>query len=427
MTVYKLVRKKISSEQIFMLSVLLVNGGNYLYNLLLGRLLGPAVFAEAALLVTLLLVLSFVGMTFQLASAKFAVLLEDTQWARFRFKIYKGALLGGCVAMLLLIMLASSLQDLFLTRSSNMFIVFAIGIPIYFVMSVNRGIYQGKLAFNKLATTYQTEMWSRLGITLLLLWALPFDPATIVALGILISLFFGMLPTDLKNFRFDRAARLTTANTKLVSTFIVLTACYEGTQIIINNSDILMVKHYFEATQAGLYASLALIGRVVYFIAWMFVMILLPTVVQRKKDGLSTAPVLFKYVLIIGVFSTIIVTACWLFPELIVQLMFGEDYLAISSLLWKYATATSLFAISNIFAYYYLSLDHYVPVIISGILGFSQIALIALYHDSLEQVVVVQIIAMAILLLFQLVYFVYKNNKNKKELLKAEPNLIQNN
>jgi O-antigen/teichoic acid export membrane protein len=188
-----------------------------------------------------------------------------------------------------------------------------------------------------------------------------------------------------------------------------------------------MVKHYFEATQAGLYASLALIGRVVYFIAWMFVMILLPTVVQRKKDGLSTAPVLFKYVLIIGVLSAIIVMACWLFPELIVQLMFGEDYLAISGLLWKYATATSLFAISNIFAYYYLSLDHYVPVIISGILGFSQIALIAFYHDSLEQVVVVQIIAMAVLLLFQLVYFVYKNNKHKKELSKAEPNLIQNN
>ncbi len=427
MTVYRLIQKKVSPEQIFMLSVLLVNGGNYLYNLLLGRLLGPEVFAEAALLVTLLLVLSFIGMTFQLAAAKFAVLLEDTQWSRFRFKIYKGALLGGCIAMLLLIVFAPSLQNLFLTKSSNMFIVFAIGIPVYFFMSVNRGIYQGKMAFKKLSTTYQTEMWSRLGITLLLLWALPLDPATVVALGIVISLFFGMLPTDSKNFRFNKSARLTAANTKLVSTFIVLTACYEGTQIIINNSDILMVKHYFDAKQAGLYASLALIGRVVYFIAWMFVMILLPTVVQRKKDGLSTAPVLFKYVSIIGILSALIVSACWMFPELIVQLMFGEDYLAISGLLWKYATATSLFAISNIFAYYYLSLDHYVPVIISGILGFLQIALITIYHDNLEQVVMVQIIAMAILLLFQLVYFVYKNNKNKKELFKADTNPIQNN
>lgn len=415
MTVFKLIKEKVSPEQVFMLSVLLVNGGNYIYNLLLGRLLGPSVFAEAALLVTLLLVLSFAGMTFQLAAAKFAVLFENDQWARFRFKMYKGALLTGVLSMILLVLFAENLQNIFQTKSETMFVVFALGIPIYFLMSVNRGIYQGKMAFTKLSTSYQTEMWSRLGITLLLIFVLPFEPATLVALGILISFFFGMLPTDSKNFKFDKTARLTSENTKMVSTFIILTACYEGTQIIINNSDILMVKHYFDATQAGLYASLALIGRVVYFVAWMFVMILLPTVVQRKKDGLATAPVLFKYVIIIGILSAAIVSACWLFPELIVSLMFGEQYLAISGLLWKYAMATSIFAISNIFAYYYLSLDHYVPVIISGILGVSQIGLIVFYHESLEQVVIVQIIAMAVLLVFQLAYFVYKNNKGKKE------------
>ncbi len=415
MTVFKLIKEKVSPEQVFMLSVLLVNGGNYIYNLLLGRLLGPSVFAEAALLVTLLLVLSFAGMTFQLAAAKFAVLFESDQWARFRFKMYKGALLTGVLSMILLILFAENLQNLFQTKSATMFMVFALGIPVYFLMSVNRGIYQGKMAFTKLSTSYQTEMWSRLGITLLLIFVLPFEPATLVALGILISFFFGMLPTESKNFKFDKTARLTSENTKMVSTFIILTACYEGTQIIINNSDILMVKHYFDATQAGLYASLALIGRVVYFVAWMFVMILLPTVVQRKKDGLATAPVLFKYVIIISLLSATIVSACWLFPELIVSLMFGEQYLAISGLLWKYAMATSIFAISNIFAYYYLSLDHYVPVIISGILGVSQIGLIVFYHESLEQVVIVQIIAMAVLLIFQLTYFVYKNNKSKKE------------
>ena len=35
------VKQKISAQQIFMLSALLVNTGNYAYNLLLGRLLGP--------------------------------------------------------------------------------------------------------------------------------------------------------------------------------------------------------------------------------------------------------------------------------------------------------------------------------------------------------------------------------------------------
>ena len=39
--------RKLTQEQWFMLSVLAVNAGNYLYNLILGRVLGPAQFADA--------------------------------------------------------------------------------------------------------------------------------------------------------------------------------------------------------------------------------------------------------------------------------------------------------------------------------------------------------------------------------------------
>jgi O-antigen/teichoic acid export membrane protein len=202
-----------------------------------------------------------------------------------------------------------------------------------------------------------------------------------------------------------------TLNTQPILTFFALTAFYELTQIIINNSDILMVKHYFDSEQAGLYASLALIGRVVYFVAWMFVMLLLPKVVQLKKDGFDTLPILLKYVSYIVCLSTIIVFGTFLYPEFVVRMMFGEKYLPIAFLLWKYALATSIFAVANIFAYYFLSINKYVPVIISAVLGLTQIVLIVLYHNSLEQVVVMQIIAMVILLLFQLIFFFFDNIK----------------
>ena len=116
-------------------------------------------------------------------------------------------------------------------------------------------------------------------------------------------------------------------------------------------------------------------------------MLLLPTVVEKQKNGEPTAPVLFKYAAYIGVLSMTIIAACALVPELIIQIMFGEAYLAMAPLLWQYALATSLFAISNIFAYYFLSLDQYKPVIVSGLLGISQIVLIMLFHSSLTLVV----------------------------------------
>ncbi|CAM4368038.1 oligosaccharide flippase family protein [Zobellia nedashkovskayae] len=405
--------KKVSQEQLFMGSVLLVNGGNYLYNLLLGRLLGPAAFSEAALLVTLLLVLSFMGMTFQLATAKFAVIFSGKEWDIFKNISYRQASIVGLIIGVLILIFSKQLQSLFNTESHWMFIIFGLGIPIYFFMSVNRGAYQGKQEFGKLSITYQTEMWSRLLLTMILLFLLDIEPGTLVALGIFLSFLFGLFPSDSTSISFKESRKLSPDNAKRVSQFIWLTACYEFTQIIINNSDVLLVKHYFEPTEAGLYASLALIGRVVYFVAWMFVMLLLPVVVQKQKDGEPTAPILFKYVSYIGLLSAGIVAACYLFPELIITLMFGDSYVAMSSLLWQYALATSLFAISNIFAYYFLSLDHYVPVILSGVLGLSQIVLVVLYHDNLESVVHMQLIAMSILLVVQLVYFASKELGNK--------------
>lgn len=413
MTAIRLVLYNISPEKLFIGSVLVVNGGNYLYNLILGRLLGPAVYSEAALLITFLLVLSFLGMTFQLATAKFAILFSNDDWVALEQMLYKYALGFGLLIGILLFAFADNLQELFHTESSLLFKTFAVSVPLYFFVSVNRGKYQGKQDYQKLSLTYQAEMWGRLVVTLALLWVVPFKPTFLVALGIALSFVFGLIPTDFNIKRIIKKVKLSKENKRKVMTFIALTACYELTQIIINNSDILLVKHYFDTFNAGLYSSLALIGRVVYFVAWMFVMLLLPTVVQKQKDGEATAPILIKYVSYIGLLAIAIIFCCAVFPEFIVQLMFGEAYVSMAPLLWQYALATSLFAISNIFAYYFLSLDKYIPVILSGVLGISQIVMIMFFHSTLYMVVQVQIIAMVALLVAQLLYFAHNNILNK--------------
>ncbi|GAA4230905.1 oligosaccharide flippase family protein [Postechiella marina] len=408
--------RKITPEQLFMLSVLAVNGGNYLYNLILGRLLGPEQFADAAVLITFLLVLSFVAMTFQLVTAKFSVIFEANVFTNFISRVYKRASIVGLLCGILIVVFAKQLQLVFNTSTSSMFVIFGIGVPLYFLMSVNRGIFQGKKEFKSLSITYQSEMLSRLIITLGLIFLFNIQSSVVIAIGILISFGFGLLPFKAKHVSFKKTF-LDKAHSKKITNFFVLTAFYELTQIIINNSDILLVKHYFESYEAGLYASLALIGRIVYFIAWMFVMLLLPTVVQLNKEGKSTAPILFKYVIYIALIASVIVLACAILPETMITILFGDSYLAMAPLLWKYALATGMFAVSNIFAYYYLSLDKYIPVIISGVFGMLQMGLVVFYHDSLEQVVHMQIVAMALLLCIQITWFVIDLKlSNKKKL-----------
>ncbi|CAA0157314.1 MATE family efflux transporter [Tenacibaculum maritimum] len=412
-TLTRKVKNKITPEHLFMISVLLVSGGNYLYNLLLGRFLGPEKFADAAVLITFLLVLSFLAMTFQLVTAKFLVAFDGDTLEPFIAKTFKYALATGIGLGALIIIFSSELQTFFKISSVNTFIVFGLGVPIYFMMSVNRGLLQGKKEFTSLSVTYQAEMLSRLVLTMGLLMFLEIDTSLIVSIGIFCSFLLGLVPFKYKRISFVTSKVLGIIENKMVRNFFIVTAFYELTQILINNSDILLVKHYFDGYNAGLYASLALIGRVVYFIAWMFVMLLLPTVVQLKKEGKPTLSVLLKYVSAISLITILIILGCLLFPNQIIYLLFGGDYLEVVPLLWKYALATGIFAISNIFAYYYLSIDEYTPVILSGLFGMLQIVLVIFFHKSLEEVVHMQIIAMSLLLAVQLSFFLWKYYKDK--------------
>ena len=401
----------IRPETLFIVSSFLVNGGNYLYNLFLGRILGPEAFADAAILITLLLVISFMAMTFQIVVAKFTVTFTTSEKVAFRKWVLQRATAVGVVLGAAMIVFSEELQVFFNTSSSSMFLFFGIGIPVYFITSVHRGSIQGSNDFTALSGSYQMEMWARLIGTFALLFLIGMNPIESVAISISISFVAGLFPWKKSTSIKLSLPKLSKEHKKQIKTFFLLTAFYECTQIICNNSDILLVKHYFDATESGLYSSLALIGRVIYFITWMFVMLLLPKVVLLKKEGKATKPLLLKYVGYISGFASIITILSFLFPQTAVILLFGDAYTSIAPLLGWYALATSLFAISNIFAYYFLSLDTYIPILFSGIMGLAQVGLIICFHDSLFTVVLMQIIAMACLLVVQLVYFF--TNKNR--------------
>ncbi|WP_445382580.1 sugar isomerase [Robiginitalea sp. IMCC43444] len=388
-----------------MISSLLVNGGNYLYNLILGRMLGPGFFSEAALMVTLLLILSFLGMTLQLTVTKFSAQLQAWEQESLVVTMNRLAIFIGGVLGIVVILLAPVLQEYFQTQNALMFRIFGLGIPIYFLLSISRGNAQGQFDLKKLSISYQSEMWGRLIVTALILLIIPFQPGILVSFGILVSLVLGFFPLSGGKIKLLKARSLETKVKRNIKVFLCITACYELTQILINNSDVLLVKRYFDAEQAGLYAALALIGRVVYFIAWMFVMLLLPEVVRAKKEGKATGSLLFKYVGYVGVLSMFIVLACAIFPNEIIKLLFGMEYIAMAGLLWQYALATALFAIANIFTYYFLSLEQYKPIWFSAVFGLLQVILIGLFHRDLEMVVQIQIFAMLALFASQLMYF----------------------
>ena len=396
---------KLSTSQQFMICILFVNAGNYLYNLVLGRWLGPELFSNVALLVTLLLMLSFLAMTLQLLSAKFIIELPSEKINSFKNKLFKLSFGIGTLLTILCVFFAKNINELFHLNNPSAIYIFALGIPVYFMMSISRGLHQGKQDFTKLSQSYIMEMSGRIIVTFVLIGGTSISPTIAVSVGIVVSFLIGLFPNQFRFKKLKTSLEISSDDQKTIVKFIIITLLYECTQIIINNSDILIVKHYFNDIESGLYASLALIGRVVYFITWMLIMLLLPKVIEAKKQGDDPKKILLKYFKYIICITISLVIICFFFPQTIINLLFGKAYISMSPLLCKYAIATSLFALGNLFVYYFLSLSQYKPVVIAVFFGIAQLVLLILFHNTLETVVHVQIGLMFTFLIVMLVWF----------------------
>jgi len=407
-------------------STLIVNIGNYGLNLLLGRFLGPEEFAAANIITTLVLVLSFTALGIQLTTTKFVSTYhadgDQEKLDIFIAWMKKYALIFSVSLSVILILLQGSIKSFLNFSSTTPLLMLFVAIPFYIDMSVSRGFFQGSNQFKKLAYTYIVEMLGRLVFTCMLVYICLFLHQTwaieAIAFGFVMSFFFGAyiarIPTIsfFKNIKFEHSKQL--------FYFLAIVGFYEFSQIIINNSDVLLAKHFFENREAGLYASLALIGRVVFFATWTIVTLLFPTVIEREKKGESHIQLFWGSVGIVALFGCTIILACYSLDTFIVNILFGEAYLVTAPLLWKYAVATTLFSCANVFVYYHMSLENYTPVGISLCIGFFQILGISLFHGSMEEVITVQITLMASMFLAMIIYQnIYTAKKNKPVVAKA--------
>lgn len=397
-----LLRSKIASASaMLMISMTVVNAGNYVYNLIMGRWLGPSLFADLSLIVTLLLAVTFLTAPIQMTTARYSAIHtadgDGQALASTRRFIWFIALGLGLSLTAFFAILAPVLQGFFHTQSSLPFVIFGAALPFAMLQAVERGILQGRTSFKILAISYQVEMWTRLFVSIgLVMLGLSVNGAV---MGISLSFLFTWLVA--RSAVKDLAASETISKEKRMAllAFAAPVLVSQLGQILINNSDVILVKRFFEADEAGRYAALALIGRIVFFATWSVVTTMFPIVAQKQKMGEPHGHLLWLSLGIVTGVSTPVVVLTLFAPNWVVGILFGKEYLAVAPLLWLYALATSLYAMANVVINYRLSLGMGRETGFAIAAGFAQVLGIIFFHGSLEQVVMVQVVVMAALFL----------------------------
>lgn len=398
----ELLRSKLASASaLLMLSMTVVNAGNYIYNLIMGRWLGPSLFADLSLIVTLLLVVTFLTAPIQMTAARYSAIHtadgDMKTLASLRRFIWFAALGVGLVLMVFFAIFSSVLMNFFHTQSSLAFVIFGAALPFSMLQAVERGMLQGRTNFKILAVSYQVEMWSRLLVSILLVaLGLSVNGAVI---GISLSFVFTWLVARSAVTGLESGEKISKEVRLELLAFAAPVLVSQLGQILINNSDVILVKRFFEADEAGRYAALALIGRIVFFATWSVVTTMFPIVAQKQKMGEPHAHLLWVSLGIVAGVSLPIVLLTLFVPQWVVSILFGEKYLGVASLLWLYALATSLYALANVVINYRLSLGMGRETGFAIAAGIAQVLGIIFFHASLAQVVYVQVVVMAALFL----------------------------
>ena len=161
-------------------------------------------------------------------------------------------------------------------------------------------------------------------------------------------------------------------------------------------SDILIVKHYFNSVDAGLYGGISAIAKILFFAVGPTSAILFSSV-KLKQTFLENASALKKSFLISFIVGGAGLLIFYMFGDTIISLMIGSKYASFAHYLPKAGLMMLLSAIVNIFIYYFLALRRFFLIAVS-VVGMSFLWFILFQgHTSIDAVLNSLIISLIII------------------------------
>jgi O-antigen/teichoic acid export membrane protein len=423
-------RKTLQSRIVSGSLVLLSGSGlntaiNLAYNIEIARSLGPRGFGHATVVYTILVLLSAITLSLQIIAAKMVAQQESRAAKAAVYRLFhRAAWVSGILVALLLVTFQAAIASYLNLPDSNLVSLIAIGAAFYVPLGARRGYIQGTCGFRKLAINLVIEQAVRLGGSVAFIaigWGLyGVIGANSAAIGIAYYAAQGRASGHLPNpLRLSHAAHETAQ-----------AVVFFAGQMIISNCGIVLVNHFFLAREAGLYAAVAMVGRVIFSFSQAVMNSTFPLVAGTSNEERRDLRVIAtSLLLVLGVGLSVTIGLCVAPAELWTHLFGSEFAIAgrynLPYLLALYALGTVIYSLAGVIITFEMSYKiantSWVQLAFSGVL----VGAICMFHSSLREVVLVQLVLMGLLFIFVAVPFLINSLTDPKDLLQASGNPVR--
>lgn len=392
--------------------VLLLGSGltaaiNFAYNVAVARFLGPTAFGHATAVYTLLTLMSAVTLSFQIVPAKVVAQQGTPEAKSAAYRDFHRSAWGcGALVALLLVLFQTGIANFLKLPSPILVDLIAIGAAFYVPLGSRRGYIQGAYGFRSLAGNLVLEGMVRLGGSLLLIMLGGGVRGVIAANAAAIAVaYFAAVPKLAPAV--PSQIRLSYALRESLQALVFFAG-----QVLINNCDIVLVKHFFTPAMAGLYAAVAMVGRVIFAFSQAVVNSMFPLVAGTGDEERRDLKVIAtSLLLVLGIGCSVALTLRFA-PASIWTSFFGPGFAVAGKygmpyLLSLYAVTTVLYCLSVVVITYEMSYKiantSWIQLAFSGVL----VAGICEFHSSLRQVILVQLVLMGSLLILVALPFLF--------------------
>src|SRR5580658_7798773 len=396
----KSLQARIVSGSVVLLSASgLTSAINLGYNIIVARFLGPKGFGQATVVYTILTLISAVTLSFQIISAKTVAQQSSPEEKAAVYRGFHRAAWGcGVLVALILLLFQRAIAHYLNLPGPALVAILAIGAAFYVPLGCRRGYIQGIYGFRRLATNLVIEGAVRLGGSVLLILAGFGVEGVIAANTAAVVVAY-----------FTAAPKLTARGVNPLHLSQVLSETFQAMvffsgQVLINNCDIVLVKHYFFAREAGVYAAVAMVGRVIFAFSSAVVNSMFPLVAGTRDEERKDLKVIATSLLLVLGIGSVLALGLGVTPAGVWTRFFGPGFeivgkYSLSYLLALYAITTIVYSLSVVIITFEMSYKiantSWVQLAFSGFV----IAAICRFHSSLHEVIMVQLILMAALLI----------------------------
>lgn len=383
----------------------------FIFNFILVRAITPAEYGIFASLVSLITLLSVPNQFLVTAITQFATeFIAKKEMAKahvFYQSMYKSLLIMSAFVFLIFCLSLGVLQSFL--HISNVFVLVVTGLILAFsyLSVINAAFLQSLLRFGYSAVSQIIGSSVKLligGIFLLLGWQ---SGAGIMAV---FGSFFGVfIFTQIPFVKYLKKSDEKVSLPIKEIVFYSLPAFFTVFSLAsFTTTDVLLAKHFLSSHDAGIYAGLSLIGRVIFYFTAPITAAMFPIIVKRHATQEKFRHIFLSALGIVGIIAACCVFAYTLFPQLIITVFLGgKMYIHYAQDLWTFGLYAGIFSVLSIVVNFFLSTKHTRVVYFVTSAALLQIMLLFFYHSTILTILWTSLGISTGLLCTLLVYYWY--------------------